>query len=150
MCFGDQATLPINRGHNTRKKRRKISQGNNFKTEKFRATKNKPKPKLFLPSQPTASLPLQKRLAAASPSFGSLWLLLKPSAPPSLGSPFPRSPLSWPLTHFRALLAVALHGANAPSLFWQIPEGFPLILQFLGAYFVIFELYLIHFKFLLF
>uniref|UniRef100_A0A2K2CCN9 Uncharacterized protein n=1 Tax=Populus trichocarpa TaxID=3694 RepID=A0A2K2CCN9_POPTR len=102
--------------------------GNNFKTEKFRATKNKPKPKLFLPSQPTASLPLQKRSAAASPSFGSLWLLLKPSAPPSLGSPFPRSPLSWPLTHFRALPAVALHGANAPSLFWQIPEGFPLIL----------------------
>jgi len=39
MCFGDQVTLPINKDYMTHKKRgTKFTRGDNFKTEKFRAT----------------------------------------------------------------------------------------------------------------
>ena len=45
MCFADQATLLINKGHNTHKKgggARKFT-GGAILREKFRATKRKPK-----------------------------------------------------------------------------------------------------------
>ena len=41
-CFGDQATLPINRGHNTHKKREKIYKGIILRVQKKERKKKEP------------------------------------------------------------------------------------------------------------
>jgi len=71
MCFGDQATLPINRGHNTHKKREKIYKGIILRVQKKERRKN-PKPKPFFLLHWRLPSPSQQK-ATAHFLFSTLW-----------------------------------------------------------------------------